>query len=169
MVFLKYGLALAIIAITSYIGINKAKKLKEREYILREYVSFISTVEKEMKYTLDILPNILESSRMRLKTDLKAVIGSIVVDMLEEKNVEQSIIQNVNNLDQLDEYDKSIIISTLSNIGRNSIELDRSSILSSINIMDNQIKEATLVKNQSSKMYRVLGVTSGLIIVIFFI
>lgn len=53
--------------------------------------------------------------------------------------------------------------------GRNSIDVDSSSILASINTMDNQIKEATFIKNNSSKMYRVLGVTSGLIIVIFFI
>lgn len=116
MIILKYSLAILIVGITSYIGISKAKKLKQREHILREYVSFIDSVEKEMKYTLNILPNILEASRVRLKTQLKSVIGAIVVDMLEEKDISVSVTSNINKLDMLDEYDKSIMISTLSNL-----------------------------------------------------
>ncbi len=158
---IKIFLGILIIGITTYLGYQKSRKLYEREYILREYVIYIETVEKQMKYTLAILPDILECCRVNLKTRLKGVMGNIVVDMLEEKDVGQSIIQNINSLDCLDSYDKSNIISTLSSLGKNSIELDTSLILSSIDITQNQIKEATDVKIKQSKMYRTLRSSIG--------
>ena len=169
MVLIKIILALSIVGITTYIGIRKSDKLKEREHILREYIVFINLVEREMKYTLNVLPEILESARFKLNTVLRDVIGNIVVDILKEKDVDKSINYNINTIDCLDNYDKQIIISTLSNLGKNSIELDRSLILSSIDSAENQIKEATEIKQKTSKMYKVLGAGSGLIIVILFL
>ena len=169
MFFIKSILAISIVIICTYIGNLKSKKLKDREYILREYIVFINSVEQEMKYTLNVLPEILESARFRLNTVLKDVIGNIVVDILKEEDIKKSITNNINTIDCLDEYDKQIIIATLSNLGRNSIELDRSLILSSIETTNNQVKEAADIKEKTSKMYKVLGMSAGFIIVILFI
>ena len=169
MITVKIILGFGIICLTTYIGIQKSKKLKDREYILREYIVFINLVEKEMKYTLNILPEILESARFKLNTILRDVIGNIVVDMLQEKDINKSITDNVNMIDCLEDYDKQIITATLSNLGRNSIELDRSMILSSIDTVDNQVKEAVTIKEKTSKMYRVLGMATGFVIVILFL
>ena len=169
MLIVKLILGLSIVVVTTYIGIKKADKLKQREHILREYIVFINLVEKEMKYTLNVLPEILESARFKLGTILRDVIGNIVVDILQEKDINKSISDNINTLDCLENYDKQIIISTLSNIGKNSIDLDRGLILSSIETAQNQVEEATKIKEKASKMYRVLGAGSGLIIVILFL
>lgn len=171
MVIVKITLAIIIIGITTYMGILKSKKLYDREYILREMVSFLIGVQNEIKYCLSLLPNAYEAARMGLKTTLKYTIGNIVVDMLKEEEfaVDKSIVDNVSNIDGLSIYDKNIIASTLKNLGKSNVESQINIIQNSISTLQNQIKEANEIKLKSSKMYRTIGMLSGLIIVVLFV
>ncbi len=171
MFILKMSLALIIIGITTYLGISKSRKLYDREYILREMVSFLIGVQNEIKYCLSLLPNAYETSRMGLKTTLKYAIGNIAVDMLkdEEFAIDRSIVDNIGGIEGLSVYDKNIITSTLKNLGRSNVEGQINIIQNSISTLQNQIKEANEVKLKSSKMYRTIGVLSGLIIVVLFV
>lgn len=171
MIILKIALAITIIGITTYLGILKSKRLYDREYILREMVSFLIGVQNEIKYCLSLLPNAYEAARMGLKTNLKYAIGNIAVDMLkdEEFAVDRSIVDNISNIDGLTVYDKNIISSTLKNLGKSNVEGQINIIQNSISTLQNQIKEANEVKLKSSKMYRTIGMLSGLIIVVLFV
>lgn len=171
MIILKIVLAIIIIGITTYLGILKSKRLYDREYILREMVSFLIGVQNEIKYCLSLLPNAYEAARMGLKTNLKYAIGNIAVDMLkdEEFAVDRSIVDNISNIDGLTIYDKNVIASTLKNLGKSNVEGQINIIQNSISTLQNQIKEANEVKLKSSKMYRTIGMLSGLIIVVLFV
>lgn len=172
MVLIKIVISIAIVCLTGYIGYLKALKLKKREYILRDMVTFLNLVKNEIKYMLNLLPNVYESSRQKLTTDLKVVIGQIVVDMLTFDNltfVDKSIVDNVSKLDELTEYDKNIFISTLKNLGRSDVDGQINIIDNTISILENQIKEANDIKNSNSKVYKTVGTITGLMIVIIFI
>lgn len=172
MTIFKIIIYLAIIALTSYIGVLKSKKLKDREYILREMITFLNLIENEIKYMMSMLPNAYEVSRQKLVTELKPAIGNIVVDMLSIENyylIDQSIVENISNINGLTEYDKNVFISTLKNLGRSDLESQINIIENSINILENQVKEANEVKLVNSKMYRTMGVITGLMIVIILI
>ena len=80
-----------------------------------------------------------------------------------------SITNNVNTLVALKEYDKDIIISTLKNLGRSDLESQNNIIENAITIIEKQIKEANEVKVKSSKVYKTVGIISGLLIVVIFI
>ena len=169
---LKIVISIAIVSLTGYIGYLKALKLKKREYILREMVTFLNLVKNEIKYMLNLLPNVYETSRQKLTTDLKVVIGQIVVDMLTFDNLSflnKSIIDNVSKLDELTDYDKNIFISTLKNLGRSDVDGQINIIDNTIAILENQIKEANEIKNSNSKVYKTVGTIAGLMIVIIFI
>ena len=147
----------------------KAKKLKYREQILRDMVTFLGLVENEIKYMMSILPNAYESSRQKLLTELKNVIGQIVEDMLatdSEMCIDQSIVRNISNLTELTDYDKNVFISTLRNLGRSDLDGQINIIENGINIIDNQIKEANDIKLKNSKLYKTVGVIAGIMIVI---
>src|SRR5574344_1490684 len=172
MIFLKVIIAVAIVCVTGYIGIYKSEKLSKREYILRDMVTFLKLVENEIKYMLNILPNAYEISRQKLNSELKIKIGQIVVDMLEGKDssyVENSIEKNISEIESLEKYDKEVIISTLKNLGRSDIDGQINIIENSINILDAQINEANEIKNKNSKLYKTIGIISGLMLVIIFI
>lgn len=171
MFVLKILLGIIIIAITTHLGMLKSKKLHDREYVLREMITFLIGLQNEIMYCLSLLPNAYESVRMGLKTDLKYAIGNISIDMLnkDEYTVERSIVENISEIDGLADYDKNVIISTLKNLGKSNVEGQINIIQNSIATLENQVKEATEIKIKNSRMYRTIGMLSGLIIVVIFI
>lgn len=172
MFVLKIIISVAIVLLTGYIGNLKALRLKKREYILRDMVTFLNLVKNEIKYMLSILPNAYEVSRQKLTTDLNVVIGQIVVDMLTFDNlslVDKSIVDNFSKLDELTDYDKNVCISTLKNLGRSDVDGQVNIIDNTIAILETQIKEANEIKNSNSKVYKTVGTIAGLMIVIIFI
>lgn len=172
MIVIKIIISILIVALTAYIGSSKSRKLKEREYVLREMVTFLKLVENEIKYMMNILPNAYEIARQKLNTELKIKIGQIVVDMLDSNNmtyIEGSIEKNISEIESLDMYDKDIIISTFKNLGRSDIDGQMNIIQNTINILENQISEANENKRTCSKLYRTIGIIAGLMLVIIFI
>ena len=172
MLIFKLLISCGIIGLCAYMGNLKANKLNSREYILREMVTFLSLVENEIKYMLSILPNAYETARQKLTTNLKDVIGKIVVDMLSCDNIyltEQSIVNNISNLTELTDYDRNVFSSTLKNLGRSDLTSQINIIQNGISILENQIKEANEIKLKNSKLYRTIGTITGLMIVVIFI
>ena len=171
MIFIKIIISIVILFITSYIGIEMAGALKSREEILTDMITFLRLVQNEMMYMLNSLPTAYEMSRQRLNTELKNVLGAISLDMskLGTGKVDASITNNINSIKSLNEYDKEIIISTLKNLGRSDLESQYNIIENGITIINKQIKEANEIKNKNSKVYKTIGVITGLMIVIIFI
>ena len=160
MIVIKIIISILIVALTAYIGSSKSRKLKEREYVLREMVTFLKLVENEIKYMMNILPNAYEIARQKLNTELKIKIGQIVVDMLDSNNmtyIEGSIEKNISEVESLEKYDKDIIISTLKNLGRSDIEGQINIIQNTINILENQINEANEIKNTNEVIKEVIN------------
>lgn len=172
MLGLKIGISILIIGITTYIGIFKSNKLTKREYILKDMITFLNLLENELRYMMSILPNAYEASRQKLTTDLKVYIGQIVVDMLTFENtsiIDKSICDNISKLQELTNYDKNIIISTLKNLGRSDLDSQINIIRNCKEILEGQIKEAVDFKINNSKIYRTVGMITGIMIVVIFI
>lgn len=171
MLGIKLVICMAICLICTYMGMEMAHKLKSREMILTECVTFLKMVENEMVYMLNNLPLSYEMARQKLNTKLKDVIGSIVVDInkygIEKSNI--SSVENVNKLDELTLTDKEIIITLLNSLGRGDLDSQCNIIENGIEVLKNQIKEARESKIKNSKVYRMVGAISGLMIVIIFI
>jgi len=168
MIGIKIIIAIAIVCITGYMGLEMSELLKSREEILREFVTFITLVKNEMVYMRSNLPQAFEVSRQKLNTSLKDVIGSIVIDMTKfgVEKVDISIEENVNKLEGLSQYDKQVIISTLKNLGRSDVDSQINIINNAIEIIKNQIKEANEKKIKNSKVYKTIGIITGLIVVV---
>ncbi|MEG1142698.1 MAG: hypothetical protein RSE41_09710 [Clostridia bacterium] len=157
---LKILLSIVIIGISTYLGFLKSRKLYDREYILRDAITFLSLTKNEIIYMMSILPNAYEVSRQKLNTRLKFVIGNIVQDILENKDIDKSIIENINNLNELSVYDKNVIISCLKTLGRSDIDGQTNIIDNTISVLKNQIVEACDIKQKNSKMYKTIGTVS---------
>ena len=171
MIFIKIVILIAIFCITSYIGIEMANALNAREEILTDMITFLRLLQNEMVYMLNSLPNAFEVSRHELTSTLKSSLGAIALDMSEYgvDKVDMSINNNINMMSALNPYDKEVIISILKNLGRSDLESQNNIIENGITILEKQIKEANSIKIKSSKMYRTIGVITGLIIVVVFI
>lgn len=171
-IVIKLILSSSIIILCGYVGIMKSKNLATREHILREMIVFLNLVKNDIRYMMNILPNAYEIARQKLNTSLKIAIGKIVVDMINCSNntmLEQSITRNINDIEELTKYDKEVFISTLKNLGRSDLDSQINIIDNCISIIENQIKEANEIKLKNSKLYKIVGVITGLMIVIVFI
>lgn len=171
-IVIKLILSSSIIILCGYVGIMKSKNLATREHILREMIVFLNLVKNDIRYMMNILPNAYEIARQKLNTSLKIAIGKIVVDMINCSNntmLEQSIVKNINDIEELTKYDKEVFISTLKNLGRSDLDSQINIIDNCISIIENQIKEANEIKLKNSKLYKIVGVITGLMIVIVFI
>ena len=117
---IKIIICIAIVCITSYIGIELASMLNKREKTLIDMITFLKLVQNDMKYLLSSIPYSFENARLELNSSLKDAIGAIVVDM--EKNgvdfIGNSISKNINDITELTSYDKEIFISTLKKLGK---------------------------------------------------
>lgn len=173
MIIYKMIISILVIAITTYLGNLKAVKLKNREYILRDMVTFLKLVRNEIEYMLSILPNAYEASRHKINSELNIKISNIVNDMVNYENsptfVENSIVNNIYSIDSLTEYDKNVFSSTLKNLGRSDLDGQINIIENTVNIIEDQISEANEVKKKNSKVYKTVGMITGLMIVIIFI
>ncbi|MBR1883591.1 MAG: stage III sporulation protein AB [Clostridia bacterium] len=172
MIIVKVISSIVIITISTMLGVQNAKKLEDREYILREFVTFLCSVKNEIKYMLTVLPNAYEIARQPLKTKLKDAIGGITSDMLKDssfENIEKSIDENINSIPELKGYDKTLITGVLKNLGKTNTNGQVNLIENAIKNVENQINEAVDIKVRNSRLYRTIGALFGAIIVVVFI
>lgn len=171
MLGLKILVCISILCITSYIGIEMSRLLKVREVVLTDAITFLKMVQNEMVYMLNNLPVSYEIARQKINTPLKEAIGSIVVDI--EKNgiskVEESIDRNIGEITGLKDEDKTILSSILKSLGKGDIDSQNNIIENGVAILKKQIKEAKVTKESNTKVYKTVGVISGLLIIIVFI
>lgn len=173
MIVYKIVISILVVLVTTYIGNLKANKLKEREIVLRDMITFLKLVKNDIEYMLAILPNAYESSRHKLSSILNSKIANIVNDMLKYENsptfIENSIVNNIYSIDSLTDYDKNVFASTLKNLGRSDLEGQVNIIENTIAIINNQIEEANGIKLKNTKVYKTVGMITGLMIVVIFI
>lgn len=169
---IKLIVSVIVILLTTYIGVYLSNNLKKREEMLSEIIRFFDFVENEIKYMMMILPNALEISRQKISSDFRDAIGMIVCDMLENDDlteVDKSIVKNIESIKELAPYDKNIIISTLKNLGRSNVDAQINILENAKNSILAQLEEAKKSKSKNSKVYRTVGVISGLMIVLVLI
>lgn len=169
MLVLKSIIATLIIIICTVIGISKSKKYESREHILRETIMLFRGIENEIKYSLNTVPNAIEMVRQNMHTRLKDVLGCITVNMLKGNISQLDISFELDQLLELTSYDKQIITQGLSMLGKSDVEGEIGVISLAISNLENQLVEAGECKKKNSKLYKTVGMATGLMLAIVFI
>ena len=169
MVMLKIILAGAIISLCTALGISKSKKYESREYILRETILMFKGIENEIKYSLTTIPNAIEIVRQNMRTYLKDVLGAIAVNMLNGKVSTYDLTLELDKLVELTSYDKQIISQGLNMLGNSNVEGEMGVISLALANLQTQLDEAIESKKKNSKLYKTVGMATGLMLAIVFI
>lgn len=159
----------AIIATCTMLGISKSKKYESREYILRECIMLFRGIENEIKYSLTTVPNAIEAVRQNMHTYLKDVLGAITTKMLEGNVLPQDISLELDKLIELTSYDKQIITQGLSMLGSSDVDGEMGVVKLTISNLETELTDAIEDKKKNSKLYKTIGMASGLMIAIVFI
>lgn len=162
-------MSILVVIVSAALGLNKSKKFVEREHILSESITLFKRLQNEIVYLLSPLPNAIESARINLNTQLKDVVGSIGLSILKGSFNLHSVEMELNALFQLTQYDKQIIASGLVSLGMSDVSSQIGIIANTIELLESQKNDAREEKVKNSKLYKTVGLISGVMLAIIFI
>jgi stage III sporulation protein AB len=169
MEIIKWILSILVVIVSAALGLNKSKKFVEREYILSESITLFKRLQNEIVYLLSPLPNAIESARINLNTQFKDVVGSIGLSILQGDFNLNSVEMELSTLFQLTQYDRQIIASGLVSLGMSDVSSQVGIIANTIELLEAQKNDAREEKVKNSKLYKTIGLISGVMIAIIFI
>lgn len=169
MMMVKLIVAGAIIAVCTALGMSKSKKYESREYILRDAIMLFKGIQNEIKYSLTTVPNAIEVVRQNMHTYLKDVLGAITVNMLEGNVSSYDLSCELDKLIELTSYDKQVISQGLSMLGSSDVDGEMGVTSLAISNLETQLEDAIESKKKNSKLYKTVGMATGLMIAIVFI
>lgn len=162
-------MSILVVIVSAALGLNKSKKFVEREYILSESITLFKRLQNEIVYLLSPLPNAIESARINLNTQFKDVVGSIGLSILQGDFNLNSVEMELSTLFQLTQYDRQIIASGLVSLGMSDVSSQVGIIANTIELLEAQKNDAREEKVKNSKLYKTIGLISGVMIAIIFI
>ncbi|KAJ51487.1 stage III sporulation protein AB [Clostridium tetanomorphum] len=171
---LKFTGSVLVLISSVWIGFIFSERFKKRTFQLKEMERDIHQLQNEIIYTHTPLPaslfNVYEKSSYPLNEFFK-----IISDMLYSNKVdsvyeafEKAFIE-VNEFLYINKEDKDIILSLGKTLGESDIEGQKRMFSLTLENLKKQIIEAEVSMKKNVKMYRYLGFTLGMIIIIMFI
>ncbi len=162
--------SIILICSTSLIGFSLAADCSKRPRILREIQALLQMLENEISYLsnllIDAFRRIVENSKVDAAILFKAAADYLVASgVTADEAWEKAVEVNYSRL-SLNKEDKAILIS----FGRMLGNSDLDGQLNNIKLMSSQLKlqeaKAEEMKRKNERIYRSLGVLSGLAITI---
>ena len=169
MLVLKILIALGIIIVCTALGIIKSKKYESREYILREAIMLFEGIKNEIMYVLTPMPNAIESVRQNMVTPLKEVLGAVSFELLQYNVSNEKIINEIAKLSELTPYDVQTISNGIISLGKTDVEGQTGIINITSMTLKNQLQDSIEAKKKNSKLYKTVGLATGLMIAIVLI
>ena len=169
MLVLKLLIALGIVIVCTALGIIKAKRYESREYILREAIMLFEGIKNEIQYTLTPIPNAIEAARLNMITPLKEVMGAVSFELLQYNASNEKITNEIAVLEELTPYDVQTIANGIMSLGKSDVDGQIGIINITSATLENQLQDSIEVKKKNSKLYKTVGLATGLMIAIVFI
>ncbi len=167
---IKFIGALALICATSFIGFSLAADCSKRPKALRELQSLLQMFENEISYLSNLLGEAFNRIYEGTNCDTAILFkeaaknlstNGVTADMAWEKAIEENYAKL-----SLNKEDKAILLAFGKMLGNSDLEGQ----LSNIKLISSQLKlqqlKAEEMRQKNEKMYRSLGVLSGLAIAI---
>lgn len=166
---IKYLELILILSASTYIGILISKKYLNRVTDLKEMKNALNIFSTKIKFTYEPIPQIFKEISKKVKPNIANIF-------LEASNKMESINAGEAWLQALEEANTSMVkedIETLKNLsnllGKVDIEGQVNEIELVETFLDTQIELAEEEKKKYVKMYKTLGITIGLAVVIILI
>ena len=169
MMIIKYLILGMILLGTSYIGILMSKKYSNRVKDLKEMRKALNFFEDKIKFTYEPIPDVFYEISHKMNHN----IGEIFEKSSKRMESESAGVAWEEAVDSSDtnfsKEDAEIIKSLAKMLGKTDIDGQVSEIRLTNKFLDVQIKDAENEKMKNEKLYKTLGATVGLALVIVLI
>lgn len=169
MIIVKNIILILILISSSYIGILISKKYQGRVKELKEMKSFLTIFCAKIKLTYEPIPQIFEELGNKENSNI-SYIFKIASKNMKEMPAGEAWLNVINTQNtQLKKEDIEVLKGISNLLGKVDLEGQVSQIELVNNFLDNQIEKAEEESKKSVKMYKTLGITMGLAMVIIFV
>lgn len=169
MQIIKYITLVLLFCASTYIGTLISKKYLNRVKDLKEIKNALNMFSTKIKFTYEPIPQIFAE----ISTKIKANIGEIFLmasKKMENLNAGEAWIEALENSKTSMSKEDIEVLKGLSNLlGKVDLEGQVSEVTLVENFLDTQISLAEEEKNKYEKLYKTLGITIGLAVVIILI
>ena len=169
MQIVKYFMLLLVLIASSLIGRFIAKKYSYRLEELEEIKNILNVFKSKIRFTYEPIPEIFREIASNAQENIGQIFekaGKNMQDFSAGEAWEKAVQTSETNLTNQDLH---VLLMLSKMLGQTDVEGQISQIEITENFLEKQIKEAQQEKNKNEKLYRKLGTTIGLAIVIILI
>ena len=166
MLEIKFLIIIFIIVISSYIGFLKGNVYVEREKEIKNILNSLDYLRNKIEYTNLFLKDIFNC----ISDDVyKGKDNMFKKSLNSNLSLRNSFKEEIKNNSKINDEDKSILLNFAMDLGTMDKKLQISKIDICTNFLTKNLKNAEELKIKNTKMFKVLGVVSGLVISIILI
>lgn len=171
LLFIKFFLIIGVFITSTFIGYTLANRYKTRVLEIQDLLFALETFETKIKYTYDSLTTSFLYIADNLKTKVYRIFYVTAEEVRENKNDSagecfKRVVDGEKIFLALNNDDIEIIKELGVSLGQTDMEGQVKNIRLVYNALKSQLKEAKEEKNKNFKMYRNMGMLSGLVIII---
>lgn len=169
MIFIKYISLIMVLAVSFLIGFLISKKYKDRVNELKEIQIALDILENKIKFTYEPLKEIFGQMKNLLKGNISELFSNISKN-LENNSVEIAFSESMKEVKtNLLEEDLEVIKNLSKILGKTEKDGQVSQIELTKTFIKSQIKKAENEEEKNSKLYKTLGATIGLALIIILV
>ena len=165
-ILVKFLILALLLIITSWLGIILSKRYSNRVKELKQIKTGLNIIENKMKFTYEPIPEIFKEVSLKLTGSISDIFKTSYESMNNidaGKAWETSIdVANCN----LNKEDKDVIKGLGKLLGKTDVDGQISQLNLITEFLNTQIEQAEAEREKGEKLYKKLGVISGLMIVI---
>ncbi len=166
MIILKILIYSGIFLSCSIIGILKSNKYAYRVEELREFKNAFSILKTKVIYTYEPLPDVFEEISESINSNISGIFRSASYNMNFKSADEAWNTAIETDILNITSEDRNILKNFGKLLGQTDIKGQLNQIDLTSTFLDNQIKKAEVDRERNERLYRTLGMTLGLAIVI---
>ena len=169
MQIIKYIILFILLGSSSYIGILISKRYGNRTKELKEMKNALNILSTQIKFTYEPLPKIFKEISEKLDNNIGEIFKNAYNNM-EKDTAGLAWIRAIDSSNtNLNKEDKEVLKNLSNLLGQVDAEGQLKEIELVNNFLDMQIEKSEQERRKNEKLYKTLGVTIGMAIVIILI
>ena len=166
---IKWIILIAILGLSTSIGIKISQRYMRREFELKEVKSALNMFKSKIKYTYEPIPDTFMEIANNYSCNISNMFRTASIKMKEKSAGEawneavDSTYSNMNN------EDKNVLKSLSKMLGKTDLDGQLKEIELTDNFLNYQIEKAEKERMKNEKLYKTLGFVAGVGIVIILV
>lgn len=162
----KFVVLATIFGISTILGINISNKYSMRVKELKEFQSALNIFEEKIKFTYEPIPEVFEEISQKVVPNIGQVFKTASENM-KFNSAGEAWENAINEAEtKLGKDDKDVLKGLAKMLGRTDLDGQVNEIRLTEKFLETKIKDAEIEKSKNEKLFRTLGATVGLAIVI---